>query len=102
MRPPVRLEITILSFTMLLPDPLSQQKHYEILYSTQTGRDNLLFTNLIDSLFSFFTVYGWKQEDIYLQIISVFSVYSQSGIVQISDVLLLLFSKTNARARQDL
>ncbi len=42
-----------LSVTMSLPDPLTQQKHYETLYGTQSGRDDLLFTNMINPLFSF-------------------------------------------------
>ncbi len=49
MRSSVRtLQIFTLSFTMLL---LSQ--HYETLYGTQTGRDDLLITRMIDPLFSF-------------------------------------------------
>ncbi len=42
-----------LSVTMSLPSLLSQQKHYETLHGTQTGRDDLLFTSMIDPLFSF-------------------------------------------------
>ncbi len=53
MRPSVRRsEITILSFTKPLPGPLSQWKHYETLYCTQTGGDDLLFTSMIDLLLS--------------------------------------------------
>ncbi len=48
-----RLEITILSFTMALPGPLSQHKRYKTLYITQTRRGDLLLTSTIDPLFSF-------------------------------------------------
>ncbi len=68
MRPCVRrLEITVLSFIKPLPILICQQKCYETLYSTQTGRDDLLFTSMIDLLFSFFTIYGWKQEDTFFR-----------------------------------
>ncbi len=54
MRPSAkRFEITILSFAMPLPGQLSQGKYYEMLYDTQTRRDNLLFMSSIDLLFSF-------------------------------------------------
>ncbi len=60
MRPSVRrLKIIILSFTTSLASPLSQQKRYEMLYSTQTRRDDLLFTSLIDLLFS--SYYQWLE-----------------------------------------
>ncbi len=49
-----KMEITILSFPEPLPSPLSQWKCYRMLYSTQTGRDDLLFTSMIDPLFSFY------------------------------------------------
>ncbi len=55
MRPSVRrLEITILFFKMPLPSPLSQQTPYKTLYSSQTLKDDLLFTMMIDLRFSFF------------------------------------------------
>ncbi len=52
-----RLDITVLSFMMSLPGPLSQRKRYERLYGTQTRKDNSLFTSSIEPLFSFFTIY---------------------------------------------
>ncbi len=39
-----------LSLTMSLPGLLSQRKRYETFYGTQTGRDELLFTSMIDLL----------------------------------------------------
>ncbi len=65
------MEITILSFVIPLPNPLSQQKYYETLYATQTRSDSLLIRSMID-----------LQEDIFLQIISIFYVYGQTDIVQ--------------------
>ncbi len=50
---------------MSLPGLLSQQKRYETLKDTQTRRDNLLFTSMIDPLF-FFSIFGLEQEDILL------------------------------------
>ncbi len=47
------------------------------LYGTQTGRDDLLLTSIIDPLYSFFA----KQEDIFLKIIWIFCVYGWNGIV---------------------
>ncbi len=41
------------AYTMPLPGLLSQQKRYETLYSTQSRRDDLLFTNMIDPPLSF-------------------------------------------------
>ncbi len=48
-----RFEITVRSFVMSLPDLFSLQKRYKTLSDTQTERDNLLFMNMIDLLFSF-------------------------------------------------
>ncbi len=54
MRPSTRrLEITILSFPMSLPNLLSQWKRFETLYGTQTGRDDLLFTSGLTRCFLF-------------------------------------------------
>ncbi len=50
----------------------------------------------------FFTIYSWKQEDIFLLIISIFSVYGQTGIVQMSGMFLSLSSKTNGDETPDL
>ncbi len=47
-----RPEITIRSFTAPLPSLLSQRKCDEMLYCTQTGRDNFLFTSMIDRIFT--------------------------------------------------
>ncbi len=47
-----RLEMIILSFTMPLPNLLSQQKQCKTFYDTQTGRDYLLFMSMIDPLLS--------------------------------------------------
>ncbi len=55
----------------------------ETRYGTQSGTDYPMLPSLIDPLFSFLTICGWKQEDIFLQIILVFCVYGQTGIVQI-------------------
>ncbi len=50
MRPSAsRFEITVLSVKMPLPSPLHQWKRYKTLHSTQTGRDDLLFTSMISS-----------------------------------------------------
>ncbi len=49
-----RLEKTILPFTMPLPGPLRQRNRYKTLYGTQSGRDDLLFMCMINSLISFF------------------------------------------------
>ncbi len=50
----------------------------------------------------FFIIYDWKQEEIFLYIISIFFVNGQTGFVQISHVFILLSFKTNTCARQDL
>ncbi len=44
---------------------------------------------------------GWKPEDVFLEIISTFCVYGQTGFVQISGMCLSLSSKTKACARRD-
>ncbi len=36
--------------------------------------------SMIDLLFSFF-MHGWKQDDVFLQIISIFCVYGQTGVM---------------------
>ncbi len=46
---------------------------YDKLYSTQTRRDDLLFTRMIDPLFSFL-LSVWTQENVFLQIIYKFCV----------------------------
>ncbi len=43
---------------MPLPGPLSQQKRYEMLYGTQTRRDNLLFTSMISLYYQWLEVEG--------------------------------------------
>ncbi len=58
-----RLNIPILSFTMPSPGLLSQQKRHEILYGTQTGKDDLSFTSMIDDDVA---VCGWKQIYVFL------------------------------------
>ncbi len=59
MRPSARkLAVTILSFTMPLTGLLSQQKPYETLYGTQTRRDDLVFTSVIDPLLFLLTMVG--------------------------------------------
>ncbi len=50
---------------MALPGLLGQQKHYETLKATQTEKDDLLSMSTIDAVL-FFTLYGWKQKDIFL------------------------------------
>ncbi len=40
-------------FYNAFPSPLSQQKCYRTLYGKQTGRDDLLFTSMMNLLFSF-------------------------------------------------
>ncbi len=47
----------------------------------------------------FFTIYGWKQEDICLLIILIICVYGQTSIIQISGVFLLLSRKINAHVQ---
>ncbi len=49
---------------------------------------------------SFFD-YGWKQEDIFLWIISIFRVYGRTGFVPKSGEFLSLSSKTKTRTMQD-
>ncbi len=50
----------------------------------------------------FFTICGWRQEDIFLEIISIFCAHGRTVIVIISSVFLSLSFKTNACVRQDL
>ncbi len=45
----------------------------------------------------FFSVCGWKQEDVFLYRISTFCVYGQTGIVQISGVFLSFFQNKLSR-----
>ncbi len=40
------------------------------------------------SAFLFFTICGWKQEDIFLMIITIFYIQGQTGIVQVRGVFL--------------
>ncbi len=58
--------------------------------------------SMIDPLFSFFIICSWKQEDMFLYIVSIFCVYSQTGFVQVSRVFLSLSCKTNTCAGWDL
>ncbi len=93
--------LLFLSLQWLCSVSSEKQKCYETVYGTQTKRVNL-FPSVIDPLFSFFSIYGWKQESVSLQIISIFVFVAGTGIVQISGVFLSLSSKTNAHTRQDL
>ncbi len=93
-----RLEITILS---------SSNAFLRSDYSVETQRNTSRHAerNRRFAVYKhdrFFNYLCWKQEDIFLWIISVFCIYGLLGVVQIRDVFLLLSSKTNARARQDL
>ncbi len=62
--------------TMPLPRPLSQRKHFKTLHGTQTVRDDLLFTSVIDLLFSSLL---WLGAGGYF---SLDSIYGRTGIVQ--------------------
>ncbi len=64
-----------LSFTTPLPGQLSQQKHYKTLHSTQTGRDDLLFTSIIDPLFSFLLSIVEAQGDFSLDHFNIFCLW---------------------------
>ncbi len=85
-------------FKKALPGPFSQQK----CFTAHRPEETICVYKHDWSSVLFFTLYGWKQKDIFLQIISVFCVYGHTGIVQTSGVFLSLSSKTNAHTGQDL
>ncbi len=104
MSPSVRLEITILCFTM--------QESAETLRNAlrHTGwKRRFVFYERYQFAVLFFTIYGWKLKVFSFffsfykkKIISVLCVYDKTGVVEISAVFLSLSSETNARTRQDL
>ncbi len=90
-----------LSVTMSLPGSLSQQKHYKTCYGTRPKRRFVVYEH-DQSAVLFFTLDSWKQEEIFLYIISIFYLYEQTGFVQVRIIFLSLSFRTNARNRQDL
>ncbi len=87
-------EQTVLSFKMPLPAPLSHPERYETLYGTQTGRDDLLFTSMIDLLLFFY--YLWLEAGGCL-FLDDLNIYCRTGIVQISGVSFALFQNKCSR-----
>ncbi len=68
MRPSAgRLEITVPSLAMTLFGPLSQQKRCTTLHGTQTERNDLLFTSVINLSFTFF-YYLWLEAGMYFSL----------------------------------
>ncbi len=53
----------------------SQQKQYDMLYHTQIRKKQFVVYEHDRSAVLCFTIYGWKQEDIFLQIISLFCAW---------------------------
>ncbi len=95
-----RLTITVLSFTVPLLIPLSQQKRYKRPYNTQTRGDDLSFTSMPDPLLSFILCMVGSRR-LFFSDNSNMLCLLPTGIVQLSYIFLSLSSKTNAYTRQD-
>ncbi len=85
-----RSEITVLSFSVSFLGPLSQWKRYETLNGTHTRKDDLLFTSMIDPLFSYLlSMVGSRRIYLFfLYIILIFCDYGLTGTVKMSGMFL--------------